>query len=147
MKNHLDSHINHRVAILSGLMKRQIYRIISDEEVNITPEQWTILSYLWTENGLAIREIVSKSRKDFANVTRIVEKLQKQGYVIKKKNEKDGRSYLVYHTDKANEIKTKIEKCQKRSLEISLSGISEDDQKFFMQIIDKLEKNILTFLG
>lgn len=147
MENKLDTRINHRIAILSGLIKRQIYRIIAEEGINITPEQWGILSYLWEENGLTIGEIVSKSRKDFANVTRIVEKLQKQEYVLKRKNEKDGRSYLVFYTEKANEIRLAIEKCQRRSLDISLNGISEEEQKLFMQTIDKIEKNSLGFLN
>lgn len=146
MKIELDNRINHRIAILSGLMKRQIYRIISDKGLDITPEQWSILSYLWEENGLSIGEIVSKSRKDFANVTRIVGKLQNQGYVLKKKSEKDGRSYLVYYTEKAEEIKSRVEECLKLSLNISLKDISKEEQKLFLQIIEKLEKNSLDFL-
>ncbi len=146
MKNKLDRQINHRLAILSGLIKRQVYRIISDEGINITPEQWTILSYLWEEDGLTIGEIVSRSRKDFANVTRIIGKLEKQEYVKKKKNKEDRRSYRVYCTEKSNEIKPGTLKCQQRSLEISLNGISGADQQKLLQIIERMEKNSLDFL-
>jgi len=147
MENKLDAHLNHRIAILSGLIKRQVYRIIADEGINITPEQWSVLSYLWDENGLTIGEIALRSRKDFANITRIVDKLQKQDYIYKKKNEKDGRSYLVYYTEKADNIKNRIEKCQNRSSDISLNGISEEEQRYIMDIIDKMEKNSLDFLN
>jgi len=147
MENKLDTRINHRIAILSGLIKRQVYRIIAEEEISITPEQWGILSYLWEEDGLTIGEIVLRTRKDFANVTRIIGKLEKQGYIQKNKNKKDGRSYLVYCTEKSQEIKHDIEKCQKRSLEISLNGISEEEQQIFLQTIGRIEKNSLAFLN
>lgn len=147
MENKLDTRINHRIAILSGLIKRQVYRIIAEEGISITPEQWGILSYLWEEDGLTIGEIVLRTRKDFANVTRIIGKLEKQGYIQKNKNKKDGRSYLVYCTEKSHEIKHDIEKCQKRSLEISLNGISEEEQQIFLQTIGRIEKNSLAFLN
>lgn len=147
MENKLDTRINHRIAILSGLIKRQVYRIIAEEGISITPEQWAILSYLWEEDGLTIGEIVLRTRKDFANVTRIIGKLEKQGYIQKNKNKKDGRSYLVYCTEKSQEIKHDIEKCQKRSLEISLNGISKEEQQIFLQTIGRIEKNSLAFLN
>ena len=103
-------------------------------------------SYLWEEDGLTIGEIVSRSCKDLANVTRIIGKLEKQEYVEKKKNKEDGRSYRVYCTKKSNEIKPGILKCQQRSLEISLYGISITDQQKLLEIIERLEKNSLAFL-
>ena len=66
----LEHQINHQIATLAGLLKRQTYRIIAEERLEITPDQWVILHYLWEENGLSMGDLVIKSRKDFANVTR-----------------------------------------------------------------------------
>lgn len=80
---------------LSGIIKRQIYQIISEEGLDITPEQWVLLVNLWENDGQTIGDLVTQSQKDFANVTRIVEKLSKNGYIIKRKNHKDGRSVPI----------------------------------------------------
>lgn len=146
-KNKLDNQVNHRIAIVAGLLKRQIYRIIAENGVEITPEQWVILNYLWEKDGLTIGELATKSKKDFANVTRIVEKLQKQGYVTKEKSKDDGRSYLVFYTKKAKEIKSEVKKCQKRSLKISLKDVSQKEQDAILAILDKIEKNSLLYLN
>jgi len=146
MDKSLDQTVNHRIATVAGLLKRQIFRIIAENKIEITPEQWVILNYLWDKNGLTISELVEKSKKDFANVTRIVEKLQKQEYVIKKKNKNDGRSYLIYLTDKATDIKTEVEKCWQRSLNMSLNGISEKEQDNLLIILQKIENNITEYL-
>ena len=69
--------VNHKIAKLSGIIKRQIYQIISEEGLDITPEQWVLLVNLWENDGQTIGDLVTQSQKDFANVTRIVEKLSK----------------------------------------------------------------------
>ena len=48
----IDKMVNHKIAKLSGIIKRQIYQIISEEGLDITPEQWVILVYLWENDGL-----------------------------------------------------------------------------------------------
>ena len=50
----IDKMVNHKIAKLSGIIKRQIYQIISEEGLDITPEQWVILVYLWENDGQTI---------------------------------------------------------------------------------------------
>lgn len=135
----IDKMVNHKIAKLSGIIKRQIYQIISEEGLDITPEQWVLLVNLWENDGQTI--------EDFANVTRIVEKLSKNGYIIKRKNHKDGRSVLLYCTDKVKTIMPHINKCQMLSLNISLKGISQEEQDTFLHILDKIEKNCINYLN
>ena len=78
----IDKMVNHKIAKLSGIIKRQIYQIISEEGLDITPEQWVILVYLWENDGQTIGGLVTQSQKDFANVTRIVEKLSKNWNIL-----------------------------------------------------------------
>lgn len=143
----IDKMVNHKIARLSGILKRQIYQIISEERLDITPEQWVILVYLWENDGQAIGDLVAQSQKDFANVTRIVEKLSQNRYIIKRRNHKDGRSVLLYCTEKVKTIMPHIIKCQRQSLNISLKGISREEQDTLLHILDKIEKNCINYLN
>lgn len=147
MKDKLDEIINHRIATVAGLLRRQVHRIIAEKGVEITPDQWVVLSYLWERDGLSMGELAVQSKKDFANVTRIVDKLQKQGYVTKQKNKEDGRSQIIYYTPKAISIRDKVEECQQYSLNISMKGISEKEQEIIFSILEKMEENSLNFLN
>lgn len=146
MENKLDYFVNHRIAMIAGLLKRQIFRIIAEEQLEITPEQWVILNYLWKKDGQTIKELTDQSQKDFANVTRIVENLRKQAYVTKRRNKADGRSTLVYLTSKATAIKPRVEACWERSLSISLQNIAAEEQKQFLLTLGKLEANTQEYL-
>ena len=99
--------------------------------------------YLWQENGLTVGELAVRARKDFANTTRIVDKLIKMGYALKKKNEQDGRSSHVFILPETDEIKEMIQSCWRESSDIALQGISVDEQQTMLKIIDKMERNIL----
>lgn len=143
MNYNLEDLVNHRIAMLSILLKRQILRIIAKNGLDITPEQWIILYHLWNERGLTISEVANISRKDIANATRIIDKLEKMGYVSKKRNENDSRSFLISALPKAEEIKNQVQNCWKESVELATEGISESEQQFLLKIIEKIESNVL----
>jgi|JFJP01.1.fsa_nt_gi DNA-binding MarR family transcriptional regulator len=146
MNYNLDDLVNHRIAMLAILLKRQILRIIAKNELDITPEQWIILYHLWNKDGLTISEVANISRKDIANATRIIDKLEKMGYVSKKRNENDSRSYLINALPKAEEIKNKVQNCWKESVELATEGISKSEQQELLIIIEKIESNVLKYL-
>jgi DNA-binding MarR family transcriptional regulator len=143
MEYKLEDSVNHRIATLAVLLKRQVFRIIAENELEITPEQWVVIYYLWQENGLTVGEIANRSKKDFANVTRIIDKLEKIGYISKRKSDKDSRSYHIYTLPKAEQIKDKVQNCWNESSEIALKGISESEQQYLLGIVEKIENNIL----
>lgn len=143
MEFKLETSVNHNIGTLAVLLKRQVFRIIADNELEITPDQWVILYYLWQENGLSVGKIASQAKKDFANVTRIIDKLEKLGYVIKRKSDKDSRMSNIFVLPKADLIKDKIQKCMLVSTDIALNGIEEEEQISFLNTLAKIEKNIL----
>lgn len=143
MDFNLENIINHKISMLSLLMKRQVLKLIADNNLDITPEQWVVMFYLWQENGLSIGEIAQRSKKDFANVTRIVDKLIKMDFVTKKKSEKDGRIFHVYIQPKANNIKSDVQNCWKQASDIALQGISETEEQQLVNTLDKIESNLL----
>ena len=147
MRFRLEETVNHRIATLAILLKRQVFRIIAENELEITPDQWVVMYYLWQENGLTVGELASRAKKDFANVTRIVDKLEKPGYVCKRKSKTDSRSSHIFILPKADSIKAKIENCWEQSTGIALQGITGPEQQFLLEIIDKIERNVLARLN
>ncbi len=143
MKYKLENSVNHRIATIATLLKRQVFRVIAENNLEITPEQWVVMYYLWQDNGLSVGEISKRTHKDFANVTRIIAKLEKLGYVSKNKSKKDSRSSIIHILPKADEIKDKIQNCWKQSTELALDNISQSEQEQLLQLLDKIENNIL----
>lgn len=143
----LEATVNHRIATVALLQKRLIFKIIAGNNLDITPEQWTILYYLWQKGGWTIGELAESSRKDFANTTRIVHKLVAMGYAEKRKNSSDNRVYNVYPTPEGESLKNRIEQCWQESRNISLRGISQEEQDTLVHLLSKVEANVLSGLS
>jgi len=143
MEYKLEDIVNHRISILAVMMKRQIIRIIKEKNLEITPDQWEVLYYLWENDGLSLGEITRKTRKDFANVTRIVDRLVKMKYVVKKKSKTDSRSSNIFLLPKAHDIKADVQDCWKEASDIALDGIDASEQQALKEILGKIENNTL----
>ena len=138
----LENNVNHRLAAVAAQSKRLIYRIISESGLSITPEQWMVLYQLWQEDGLTIGQLASNTKKDFANITRVVELLVRDGYIRKVKNPKDKRSCCVFILPKANEIKEDIQNVFHSMTKLSLKGINSKEQIFLLDILARIESNV-----
>ncbi len=139
----LEDSVNHKIATLAGLLKRQVFRIIAENKLNITPDQWVILYYLWQEDGLTVGSLASLSKKDFGNITRIIDKLVKLEYVEKRKSDIDSRVSHIFLLPGAEEIKESIQKCWKQSTDIALKGINDSEKSLMLNLLDRIESNIL----
>ncbi len=143
MKIDLDKSVNHRIAMIAVSLKRQVFRLIAENKLDITPDQWVILYYLWEEDGLPVGLIATKTRKDFANATRIIDKLVHQKYVEKRKSQTDSRVSHIYLLKRANDIKESIHKCWEESTEIAMKGIDEPEKLVLLNLLDRIENNVL----
>lgn len=142
----LENVVNHRISIIAVLMKRQVFKILAEKNLDITPDQWVVMYYLWEENGLSVGEIARRTKKDFANVTRIIDKLEKRKYVTKRKSKNDSRSYNVFIKPKTEKIKEELQSIWKQAADTALSGIGKTEQKQLMETLSKIENNMLRSL-
>lgn len=86
--------------------------------------------------ALAERKFVSK-----ASVTKAIKILEKDGFVKRKRDEGDRRSFLLYLTDKGEQITDDLMSIKNRLEKELFNGFSDSDQKKFFEYLETLEKN------
>ena len=64
---------------LSAAINRKLYRSFRKLSIDITPEQWTVLYYLWSRDGVTQQELCNVTFKDKPSMTRLIDNLEKQG--------------------------------------------------------------------
>lgn len=89
------------------LFRRELVRAL--EEYGMTPEQWMIMAALWT-TGRPINqsEIAQLTMKDKHSVSRIIQRLERDGWIEKKSDPQDARITIVRPTRKGDSLKHKI---------------------------------------
>ncbi len=75
--------------------------------LDLTYTQYITLLALWEKDHITVKELGEKLYLDSGTLTPLLNKLEKKGYIIKNKSDKDGRELVVIVTTKGLELKQK----------------------------------------
>jgi MarR family transcriptional regulator, organic hydroperoxide resistance regulator len=89
-------------------MRANLNLTIKENALKVTSEQWVLLNIINNHPGIAQTEIARTSLKDKTNVTRMLDILQKNGYISRNDDQTDRRMYRIYLTIKGKKILTQI---------------------------------------
>lgn len=139
-KNILDDSIG----FLLGQTYRKIVHVLSLElkELDITPEQWSVLYRISEREAINQKEIALRSGKDQPTTTRILDVLYKKGFIEKKMCQTDRRSFLVYITENGKEIVQQAIPIENATMEKVIHGINPDQLLLFKSMITQMNKNV-----
>lgn len=112
---------------VSMAINRMMYRNFRKEGLDITPEQWTVLSFLWQEDGVTQQKLCDATFKDKPSMTRLIDNLVKQDYVYRKASISDRRSNLIYLTQKGYSIKEKANIAVYNTTESALQSVNSEN--------------------
>jgi DNA-binding MarR family transcriptional regulator len=138
----IENSINHTIVYASILLRRQLFSLFKKYQIDITPEQWVILYFLWQNDGISLGEISQKTQKDNANTTRIVNRMETQGLVKRIIKDDDKRFFYLFLTEKANELKSNVYKSILKSTDICSTGLTDEEQQTFLKLLNKIIDNM-----
>ena len=121
-------------------MRRQVKDLC---ESQLTFPQFFVLSLLNSSQKLKMKDLADILKVTTANVTGIIERLVKAGYVKREYEPKDRRVIYVTLTFKAKDFLKKIEAKRRRILTKVFSRISEEDRKQYLKILNQIENILL----
>lgn len=103
----INNALGYNIYRVSLLIRRQLKNALS--EYKLTPEQWQIMASLWASSSyLNQKALVDITLKDKHTLSRIVQRLERDGWVQKKEDNEDKRSYYVLPSKKSLKYKNII---------------------------------------
>ncbi len=127
---------------VSMAINRKMYRNFRKEGLDITPEQWTVLSFLWRQDGITQQMLCDATFKDKPSMTRLVDNLAKLGLVERKIAPNDRRSNLVYLTPKGKDIEGKAKAAVNETMRYAFAGIDEEGLNLVRHLLKIVFNNI-----
>lgn len=130
--------LSYRIINTEVYIKRRLLQCFSDLGYDITFEQWTILAVLNNQPGLIQSEIASITSKDKTNVTRILDVLQKKGYIERVPAKRDRRSIAIQLSGSGQKL---IDDLMPHIEAVNKSFRKDvDDKEFavFLKVLDKI---------
>ena len=149
MKNNKEnlSYLNMRLGTLlvaAGVYTRIFSRrSFQNSEFDITPEQFVVIEILTERDGLYQRQLCELALKDRPNMTRIINILEKNGYVERKSDKNKRKVYKIFLTQKAKEMFPKLSLTAKNYRKTIIHGISNDELNACKKVLLKVVDNLL----
>jgi DNA-binding MarR family transcriptional regulator len=91
-----------------GTMALKKYLESRLRQYELTAEQFQVLKQLALDGGVSQNMVCEAVSKSPANITRILDRLEKKGYLERRDNPKDRRSSLVFLTDTGRELMDRV---------------------------------------
>lgn len=123
-------------------MFRHLSKLMKQQKLPITPEQFSVLSYLWQKDGLQQSELALCTNRNRANITRIIDILEREGVVERRDDENDRRVFRIFLTRKGKTIREQTAKCAAQSIKDSLKGLSPAELETCKKVLLTITRNV-----
>ncbi|MDH5391796.1 MAG: MarR family transcriptional regulator [Gammaproteobacteria bacterium] len=119
------------------LYKRELIQALSDYE--LTPEQWQTLAVLWLgEDPRSQGEIAELTMRDKHSVSRLIARMEQNGWVTRFAHAKDKRITMIKPTKKANESREEIVKALQLHFVPINSVLTKEENVTLLELLKKL---------
>ena len=102
--------------------------------LGLTYTQYIVFMVLWEKESVNVGQLGEMLKLDAGTLTPLLKRLEKDGYVTRKRSKEDERVTIITITDKGNGLK---EKCKDIPLELAKKGspLSENDAKELYRLL------------
>lgn len=132
-------------AILNGKVSAAINRKLSRNfrlnDMEITPEQWTVLLYLWEKDGVTQQELCNATFKDKPSMTRLIDNMERQHLVIRVPDKKDRRTNKIHLTENGKKLEEKTRFIANKTLKEALHGLTLEELRISQEVLRKIFTN------
>ena len=115
---------------------------IADAGFTITIDQWLVLKTIQEDSTISQQQLALKVFKDFASITRIIELLVKNGYLVRNFHKDDRRRFELTLSKEGTKSIKSLEPIINSNRNKALKGIPITDIEMLQSILTTITSNI-----
>lgn len=127
---------------ISTTINRALLRAFAQEGLNITTEQWSVLSCLWKEDKITQQQLCDLTRKDKPSMTRLLDNLEKSKLVVRVAHASDRRVNLIHLTQLGDGMREKVNPLVKDIVDKALMNIDDNEISISRNVLTKIIQNL-----
>jgi DNA-binding MarR family transcriptional regulator len=101
-----------------------------------------ILKLLWDNDGLKQKEIANYRNLQPATVTRMLQRMEKKGFIYREQDTEDMRVSRIYLADHGKEVKEELEKKIQQLEQETYANFSEEEMTLMRKFLLMMEENL-----
>lgn len=123
--------INHMARLFFEELRKQI------EPLGIVPGQFPALLALWQKDGQTQRELVDLLDVEQATMANTLNRMERDGLILRKEHPSDGRAKIICLTDKARAIREEAYAAATAVNDRALVGFSDEERTRFVDFMQR----------
>jgi len=102
----LDNQLCFRLYTASRLITQAYHPLLSEE--GLTYPQYLVLLVLWEKDAQPVNDIAKRLLLETNTVTPLLQRMEKEGVLVRRRGEQDGRQMIVSLTRKGKDLQDKL---------------------------------------
>lgn len=115
--------------------------------VGLHAGQEMVLVELWRQDGLRVCELAGRLGVEPPTVTRMIQRLEGCGLVVRWRDPDDARSFRVSLTEKGRSLEESVARCWSEVEEKAFAGISQEECRGLRDLLARIRSNLETGMG
>ena len=124
--------------------KKDLMKRFRDNDIDLTPEQWTVLDSLANRGKLAQKELAAGTFKDAPTVSRIVDLLVQCELITRTSDRVDRRILHIDLTEKGQMLYERTLSVVVEARKQGWKGLTDEDYDTFKRILETISNNVQT---
>ncbi|NVK19198.1 MAG: MarR family transcriptional regulator [Methylocystaceae bacterium] len=132
------------IAILIHDLARQL-RVMIDAKVepySLTRLKWQTLGILDRKDGISQAELAERLDLDRSAVGRLLERMEKRGFIRRLRDKEDRRIVRVYIEDNVRPLLDDLEKISDEVRDQALKNLSDEEEKQLVGLLLKIKSSL-----
>ncbi|WP_440118750.1 MarR family winged helix-turn-helix transcriptional regulator [Paenibacillus sp. QZ-Y1] len=140
----IDYSLEQSIGFMLGLTHRKAAALLSIrfKPYDITTEQFSVLFNIGRGEGVNQKEVAARVYKDQPTTARIIDLLEKKGWVDRRTSEQDRRAYLLYLTEEGKVLLNTLVPLEREMNKGLTEGIPEDQMQAFKHTLSLMNSNL-----
>ncbi len=113
------------------------------EELGLFRGQPPLLFALWEKEGLTHSELAGHLHVQPATITKMIQRMERAGFVERRPDAEDQRVSRVYLTDAGRNIRDAVEGALRQLEEQTFAGFSQEERTLLSQFLLRIRNNLM----
>lgn len=132
------SHAIFRTARLHRMLAGSLLR-----RTGLYPGQELVMMHLWDQGAQRQADLVRVLDSDAPTMTRTVQRLERAGFVRRRRDPADARAWLIEPTPASRHLREEVEEIWRRLEELTVGRLGPGQQRSALRVLETLERNLV----
>ena len=139
-----DKHLGFHIHDVARLMRHNFNRRVQSLGLGLTLAQCRVIVHLARQEGMQQVKLAELLDIQPITLARLLDKLEASGLIERRRDPADRRAFCIYLSPQGRPVLERIREQGTRVRADACAGLDEAQMKKFLQVLQRIENNLLT---